>query len=117
MKGKSSIRVFLEKCKVHLRCGVYEEERKLGVEVEINLEVESGKFVDYEKLYRMIIELSEEEFVYLEDFADRLIEKICGQFEPDVINIKIAKRSLPFHNSMESAGVKIKWERAYGKQV
>ncbi|WP_457569822.1 dihydroneopterin aldolase [Desulfurobacterium sp.] len=108
-------RVFLEGCKVHLKCGVYEEERKLGVEVELDLEVESKNFVDYEKLYRIVLELSQKEFIYLEDFSDELIGNLCRQFDPDVINIKLAKRSLPFHNSMKSAGIKIVWEKAYGE--
>ncbi|WP_456397440.1 dihydroneopterin aldolase [Desulfurobacterium sp.] len=108
-------KVFLEGCKIHLKCGVYEEERKLGVEVELDLEVESRNFVDYEKLYKIVLKLSQEEFVYLEDFSDRLINELCGYFDPDVINIKLAKRSLPFYNSMRSAGIKIVWEKDYGE--
>ncbi|WP_456484861.1 dihydroneopterin aldolase [Desulfurobacterium sp.] len=114
---KKKTKVFLEGCKVHLKCGVYEEERKLGVEAEIDLEVESEKFVDYEKLYRIVLEYAQKEFIYLEDFADSLIKEICRQFEPDMVNIKIAKRSLPFHNSMKKAGIKVSWEKGYGESV
>ncbi|MEO2065552.1 MAG: hypothetical protein ABGX17_03515 [Desulfurobacteriaceae bacterium] len=43
--------VFIEKMKVHVRCGVYREERALGVQVEVSVKVTSDEFVDYQGLH------------------------------------------------------------------
>ena len=46
-RGKFRRTVFIEGLKLHLKCGVYPEERKLGVEVELTVEITAETFVDY----------------------------------------------------------------------
>lgn len=106
------VTVFIRKCKLHIRCGVYEEERKLGVEVDVDVKVLSEKFIDYQDLYNLLIEVSQKEFIYLEDFAETVINNINGKWSCEKIEITLSKRSLPFQNSMEAAGVNIIWEKS-----
>jgi len=103
--------IFIEKCKLHLKCGVYEEERKLGVEVEIDIKVQADEFVDYEQLYGILTETTTEKFTYLEQFSERIVEKIRKMWNTEKIEVSISKRSLPFQNSMKAAGIITIWEK------
>ncbi|SNR90511.1 dihydroneopterin aldolase [Desulfurobacterium atlanticum] len=105
------VTVFIRKCKLHIRCGVYEEERKLGVEVEVDIKVLSEKFVDYQELYNLLVRTSNEEFIYLEDFTETVINNINRKWNCEKIEITVSKRSLPFQNSMEAAGINVVWEK------
>ena len=94
-----------------MKCGVYPEERKLGVEVEMTVEVSSEEFVDYQKLYETVLKASEKTFTYIEEFQDDLLNNIIKRWNPDFVRIKSVKLSVPFQNSFKGAGVELIWKR------
>lgn len=111
LKGRVRRTVFIEDLKLHLKCGVYPEERKLGVEIELTVEVSSQEFVDYQKLYETVLESSERTFTYIEEFQDELLNNIIKRWNPDFVRIKSVKLSVPFQNSFKGAGVELIWKR------
>ncbi len=111
LKGRTERKVFIEGLKLHLKCGVYPEERKLGVEVEMTVEVSSEEFVDYQKLYETVLKASEKTFTYIEEFQDDLLNNIIKRWNPDFVRIKSVKLSVPFQNSFKGAGVELIWKR------
>ncbi len=102
--------IFIENLKIHLYCGETPEERNLGVDVNLNLKANVGSFVNYEDVYKTILEISEGKFRYLEDFADRLIDKLTERFNVTEITLKLSKLSVPFRNSFESIGIEVMWK-------
>lgn len=110
-RGKLRRTVFIEGLKLHLKCGVYPEERKLGVEVELTVEVAADTFVDYEELHSTILHLSSGTFTYLEEFQDLLLNRILERWNPESVRIKTVKLSMPFQNSFRGAGVELLWKR------
>ena len=110
-RGRVRRTVFIEDLKLHLKCGVYPEERKLGVEIELTVEVSSQEFVDYQKLYETVLESSERTFTYIEEFQDELLNNIIKRWNPDFVRIKSVKLSVPFQNSFKGAGVELIWKR------
>jgi len=105
------VTVFIERMKTHIKCGVYEEERSLGGQFEVSVYVESGNFIDYQKLYELIEILSQKTYVYMEDFGKELLNKINLHWNPNSVIIRIVKLSVPFRHSFERAGIEIRWER------
>ncbi len=103
--------VFIERMKVHMRCGVYKEERELGVQAEVSVKVISEDFVDYQELHSLILEASSKTFTYIEEFQDLLLEEILKRWKASEVIIKTVKVSLPFQHSFERAGVELRWER------
>jgi len=104
-------RVFLKGVKLFAKCGVYREERELGVQLLVDLEVLSDGFVDYQELYLLLTRAGHEEFTYLEDLHDWLIEQITNKWNPKEVIIKTIKVSVPFQHSFEGAGVVTRWKR------
>jgi len=112
LQGKIERKVFLEDVKLLLKCGVYPEERKLGVEVLVSVEISSEEFVDYEKLYNEVFRVANtKEFIYLEDYQEELLDNILKNWNPNSVRIKISKLSLPFQNSLKRGGVELLWKR------
>jgi dihydroneopterin aldolase len=111
LRGKKVREVFLENVKLYLKCGVYPEERKIGVNVLVSVRVRSQNFVDYEELYKLVVSLRDKEFKYLEEFQDKLLSLIVEKWCPDSVRIRVLKLSVPFQNSFECAGVELSWER------
>jgi len=104
--------VFLEGLKLHLRCGVYEEERSLGVQVEVSVKVTSEKFIDYRELHDIILKIAQDRvFVYLEDFAMLLLGVIRKKWEADSVIIEVTKVSVPFQHSFKRVGIKLEWQK------
>jgi len=103
--------VFIEKAKVHLKCGVYEEEKRLGVQVEVSVKVKSESFVDYQELYNLILKASSFSYTYLEDFMRSLNTMIIEKFNPKETVIIVCKLSVPFQHSFEKVGVELVWKR------
>ena len=103
--------VFIERMKVHMRCGVYRQERELGVQAEVSVKVTSTEFVDYQELYELTLEVSSGTFTYIEDFQDALLEQIINKWKPLEVIIKTVKLSIPFQHSFERAGVELRWQR------
>ena len=110
-RGKLRRTVFIEGLKLHLKCGVYPEERKLGVEVELTVEITAETFVDYEELHSTLIQVSSGTFTYIEEFQDVLLNTILEKWNPESVRIKTVKLSMPFQNSFKGAGVELLWER------
>jgi dihydroneopterin aldolase len=112
LQGKLERKVFLEEIKLHIKCGVYPEERKLGVEVLVSVEVTSEIFVDYEELYKTVVEVANsQKFTYLEEFQDKLLSNIIDNWNPNFVRIRTLKLSLPFQNSFKGGGVELVWEK------
>jgi dihydroneopterin aldolase len=103
--------VFLKGVKLFAKCGVYREERELGVQLLVDLEVFSDSFVDYQELYSLLKDSATKEFTYLEDLHDWLIEQIINKWNPKEVIIKTVKHSVPFQHSFEGAGVVTRWKR------
>jgi len=74
--------VFIEGVRLHLKCGVYREERELGVQTQVSVRVVSERFVDYQELYDLLLKVSEGVYTYLEDFQDALLEEIINKWNP-----------------------------------
>ncbi len=103
--------VFIERLKLYLKCGVYEEEKSLGVQVELDVKVTSSEFVDYQQLYLTVLEISKNTFTYIEEFEEKLLEKIIDKWNPESVIIRVVKLSIPFQHSFERAGVELRWKR------
>lgn len=110
-RGKLERTVFIEGLKLYLKCGLYPEERKLGVEIELTVEVTSKEFVDYQELYRAVLDVSKKTFTYIEEFQDELLKTILEKWNSDFVRIKSVKLSVPFQNSFKGAGVELLWKR------
>jgi dihydroneopterin aldolase len=102
--------VFIEGLKLHLKCGVYEEEKTLGVQTRVSVRVVSEGFVDYQELYNLIREVSRQVYTYIEDFQDALLERVIERWRPGKVFIRVEKLSVPFQHSFEGAGVELYWE-------
>ncbi|MEO2069078.1 MAG: dihydroneopterin aldolase [Desulfurobacteriaceae bacterium] len=102
--------VFIEDLKLFVKCGVFEEERNLGLEVLIDVKVEAKDFIDYQELFGTIVDVAKGKFIYLEDFGKDIIEKIKSKWKAEKISIRISKLSVPFQNSFKRAGIEIIWE-------
>jgi len=103
--------VFIEGAKLHVKCGVYREERELGAQLELSVKVFSEEFIDYQELYRVIEEVARGVYTYIEEFQDRLLEEIINKWKAETIIIKTVKLSVPFQHSFERAGVELTWQR------
>ncbi|GAB6076941.1 dihydroneopterin aldolase [Desulfurobacterium crinifex] len=104
--------VFIEGMKLYVKCGVFEEERKLGVQILMDVKVESKEFVDYQELHNLILTIvNKNQFTYLEELGESLLNKIKGKWHPELVIIRIAKLSMPFQNSFSKAGIEIIWEK------
>ena len=103
--------VFIEGVRLYLKCGVYSEERELGVQTRVSVRVVSDGFVDYQELYNLLLEVSKGIYTYLEDFQDALLEEIINKWNPKEVIIKTIKLTVPFQHSFEGAGVELRWVR------
>ena len=104
--------VFIEGMKLYVKCGVFEEERRLGGQILMDVKVESKEFVDYQELHNLILTIvNKNQFTYLEELGESLLNKIKENWHPELVIIRIAKLSMPFQNSFSKAGVEIIWEK------
>ena len=103
--------VFIEGVRLYLKCGVYKEERDLGVQTQVSVRVVSEGFVDYQELYNLLLKAAEGVYTYLEDFQDSLLEEIINKWNPKEVIIKTIKLTVPFQHSFEGAGVELRWAR------
>jgi dihydroneopterin aldolase len=107
---RKRVKVFIDEMKLHVHCGVYKDERGIGVDAKLSVEVESDEFVDYEKLYQVIKKVSKGEFEYIETLLETIAKEIFKIWKVKVLKLRLYKMSLPFENTMKSAGVEIVWE-------
>jgi len=109
------VSVFLNGIRLHVRCGVYDEERSLGVQLKVSVKVTAEEFVDYQELYAAVVETaSSREFRFLEEFAQELVNRIVKRWNARLVIIKIIKLNVPFQHSFEEAGVEVVWRRSDG---
>lgn len=96
--------------------GYYEEERILGNEFYVTLEVnfkiaaiksdDLGRTLNYELLYSVLQSTMAQERKLLESAAHEIIEKLCLDFDfLDSIKIEIRKMSPPFGGDIAEAKV------------
>ncbi len=97
--------------RLHLKCGVYEEERRLGVQVLLSLKVLSSEFVDYQELSELALKVASKNFKYLEDFQDALLKELLERWSPEEVVIETVKLSVPFQHSFDKVGVGLRWRR------
>jgi len=82
----------------------------MGVQVKVDVRVTSEAFVDYQKLYAVLLDIAgKSTFTYIEDFAERVIEEVRRRWKPSAVEVVVSKLSVPFQHSFESAGVKLRW--------
>ena len=104
--------IILKDIKFVLHCGDIKEERVLGIETLIDLEVKTNKFVDYVFLYKLVENVAKGEFKYLEDFALALSQEIFKTFEQiNEIIIYLRKKSLPFNFCGQEIGIKLNFKK------
>ncbi len=105
--------VFLNRVKLHVKCGVYREERELGVQLEVSVKVTSKEFVDYQELYNLLMEIAQSRaFTFIEEFGREFVDKVVKKWSPESVIMKIVKVSIPFQHSLEEAGVELVWRRS-----
>jgi len=102
--------VFIEGLKLYLKCGVYKEERELGVQTRVSVKVASEGFVDYQELYNLILSTSQRAYTYLEDFQEAILKEVVERWKPNRVFIRVEKLTVPFQHSFEGAGVELVWE-------
>ena len=104
--------IVLKDIKLVLHCGDIKEERDLGIETLIDLEVKAKKFIDYVSLYKLVENVAKKECKYLEDFALILSQKIFEVFkQTEEIVIYLRKKSLPFNFYGQEIGVRLKFKK------
>ncbi len=106
------VSVFLDGVKLLVKCGVYREERELGVQLKVSVKVTSEKFVDYQELYELLLETAcSRAFKYMEEFGQEFIGRVVENWSPESVIMKIVKVSVPFQHSFNEAGVELVWRR------
>ena len=104
--------IILKDIKLVLHCGDIKEERILGIETLIDLEIKASKFIDYVFIYKFVENIAKKEFKYLEDFALVLSQEMFKNFEQiREITIYLRKRSLPFNFCGQEVGVKLRYKK------
>ncbi|HIC87139.1 MAG TPA: hypothetical protein EYP03_02710 [Aquificae bacterium] len=104
--------IILKNIKLVLHCGDIKEERVLGIETLIDLEVKVNRFIDYIFLYRIVENVAKKDFKYLEDFALTLSREMFKSFDQiKEIEIYLRKKSLPFNFCGQEIGVKLKFKK------
>jgi len=104
--------IILKDIKLVLHCGDIKEERNLGIETLIDLEIKANKFIDYVPLYKLVENVAKGKFKYLEDFALVLSQEMFKTFKQiKEIMIYLRKKSLPFNFYGQEIGVKLKFKK------
>ncbi len=104
--------VIMKNVKLVLHCGDIKEERILGIETLIDLEVKANKFIDYVSIYKFLEDIAKREFKYLEDFGLILSQEMFKTFDQiKEIIIYLRKKSLPFNSYAQEIGIKLEFKR------
>jgi dihydroneopterin aldolase len=104
--------IIIKNIKLVLHCGDIKEERILGIETLIDVEIKADKFIDYVSIYKVIEDMAKREFKYLEDFGLILAQEMFKTFKQiKTIIIYLRKKSLPFNSYAQEIGIKLTFER------
>lgn len=114
-----NLKVFLKEYTDQFPVGWYDEERKIGTTLKISVETtlqyngghELSDTFNYEHMVKIIKSLKNVEMKLLEEFAEKIIEKL--KVYPQVIAIKVLidKPSLPVTGfAAASCGIEMNWD-------
>ncbi|HLR00907.1 MAG TPA: dihydroneopterin aldolase [Sphingobacterium sp.] len=115
-------KVAIEDARFHSPIGYYEEERKLGneflVDIQVSLKVdftrsdELDDTLNYEELYKIVSNIMEKERKLLESAAQEILIVVKNNFDfADLIDVKIRKLNPPFGGDLANASVQLVYEK------
>jgi len=109
--------ILIEGIKLHAFHGVLHEERKIGGQYRIDIEIEADliyaaedddllKTIDYTSVYDIVKEEMQLSSQLIENVAYRIIKKINNTFKQALyIKVKITKINPPVHGHIENVAV------------
>ena len=116
-------KVILKNIRIYAFHGCMEEEEKIGSDYIVNLEVvapmemasrtdELEDAVDYVSLNDIVKEEMSVRSKLLEHVAQRIVDKIMGQFEEvESVMVSVAKQNPPIGGDMDEVCIRLKEER------
>jgi len=116
-------KVILKNIRIYAFHGCMEEEEKIGSDYIVNLEVDAPMemasrtdeledAVDYVSLNDIVKEEMSVRSKLLEHVAQRIVDKIMGQFEEvESVVVSVAKQNPPIGGDMEEVCIRLKEER------
>jgi len=116
-------KVILKNIRIYAFHGCMEEEEKIGSDYIVNLEVvapmemasrtdELEDAVDYVSLNDIVKEEMSVRSKLLEHVAQRIVDKIMGQFEEvESVVVSVAKQNPPIGGDMDEVCIRLKEER------
>jgi len=116
-------KVILKNIRIYAFHGCMEEEEKIGSDYILNLEVDAPMgvasrtdeledAVDYVSLNAIVKEEMSVRSKLLEHVAQRIVDKIMGQFdEVESVEVSVAKQNPPIGGDMDEACIRLKEER------
>ena len=116
-------KVILKNIRIYAFHGCMEEEEKIGSDYILNLEVDAPMgvasrtdeledAVDYVSLNAIVKEEMSVRSKLLEHVAQRIVDKIMGQFdEVESVEVSVAKQNPPIGGDMDEVCIRLKEER------
>jgi len=116
-------KVILKNIRIYAFHGCMEEEEKIGGDYILNLEVDAPMgvasrtdeledAVDYVSLNAIVKEEMAVRSKLLEHVAQRIVDKIMGQFdEVESVEVSVAKQNPPIGGDMDEVCIRLKEER------
>ena len=116
-------KVILKNIRIYAFHGCMEEEEKIGSDYNLNLEVDAPMgvasrtdeledAVDYVSLNAIVKEEMAVRSKLLEHVAQRIVDKIMGQFdEVESVEVSVAKQNPPIGGDMDEVCIRLKEER------
>jgi dihydroneopterin aldolase len=116
-------KVILKNIRIYAFHGCMEEEEKIGSDYIVNLEVDAPMemasrtdeledAVDYVSLNDIVKEEMSVRSKLLEHVAQRIVDKIMGQFEEvESVVVSVAKQNPPIGGDMDEVCIRLKEER------
>jgi len=116
-------KVILKNIRIYAFHGCMEEEEKIGSDYILNLEVDAPMgvasrtdeledAVDYVSLNAIVKEEMAVRSKLLEHVAQRIVDKIMGQFdEVESVEVSVAKQNPPIGGDMDEVCIRLKEER------
>ncbi|GEM_PF-925662 len=112
MQGSLEVEVFVKDLLLFSRCGVYEEERKLGGRFLVSMRVGCEDFVDYTYLVKLARETAESKtYETIESLGKSILEEITSKCAVSWVIIEIEKLNLPLKECLKTAGVRLEWKK------
>jgi dihydroneopterin aldolase len=112
LQGSLEVEVFVRDLLLFSRCGVYEEERKLGGRFLVSIRVGCEDFVDYSYLVELAKETAERRtYETMESLGKSILEEIISKCGVNWVIIEIEKLNVPLKDCLKTAGVRLEWRK------